>query len=691
MNKSFIKCLATLALSALVLCMLAACDSEPVCQHQWSEADCLNASSCTLCGEVQAEAMGHDWTEATCESPENCSRCGETQGEASGHSYGKWMLDEMDMYRICTVCENSESAEIDYPLYLKQEIVGCWNLSYIIRDENLYFPDRLPHNQPDTEIIFDEDGSIFSCDYDKKDLGVEWTFDRAAFDSSESLHKIYISAGEALSDAYFSCIDNSITFTMTNSDGDIVVLSKDHGEGIAPLLIGEWAAYSENSIYSISFLEDRSFTADFDGEVSGFWQPRPSGSSSSMATLLLNYRKDGKEKTVYSSLTGFNPGISQQAQKDYMSLSVFSDNRYMTFSLDVKERLTESVEKMDTALLGTWTSIDYTVSSNGAENSGLSTDYSITFLEDGNFTAKLHKDFSGKWTRRDISSDGLGMSYTYHIITSGASEYSYFNVSSDGRGYLYLNTGKENYYYNFKQMNEEELAAQNELIEKAPTMIVGEWFAADNSGIDAAFNEDGTFALNLAGERYNGLWYFNSMHEYSDTIYYYFDMETDYETFYKVIYGPDFDYSSYINPDDPSEYVEESALYLTAKNGVCTLNIESYLCNCMMTDATGLAAAQEAAAAIVGHWSANTATNYNQDTKQGTDVDVDFYIDISEDGSLTGYAGRDIQGTWSYFDSENGVPRYLIEYSGSEMGSMATLNGDCLSAYFNPYIIDFNK
>ena len=109
---------------ALLLCLLASCGAapapetqpatKPACQHQWSEADCLNGSSCTLCGEVQSEPLGHSWTAATCESPEKCTRCSETHGDALKHRFGKWLLSSNQMYRVCAFCGQAETAQLDY-------------------------------------------------------------------------------------------------------------------------------------------------------------------------------------------------------------------------------------------------------------------------------------------------------------------------------------------------------------------------------------------------------------------------------------------------------------------------------------------------------------------------------------------------------------------------------------------------
>lgn len=64
-------------------------NSEKVCEHEYTEATCETPSYCTLCREVNGDAVGHTLTEATCTTPATCSVCGEIKGEALGHSFAE--------------------------------------------------------------------------------------------------------------------------------------------------------------------------------------------------------------------------------------------------------------------------------------------------------------------------------------------------------------------------------------------------------------------------------------------------------------------------------------------------------------------------------------------------------------------------------------------------------------------------
>lgn len=70
----------------LVLCMFAillcsAVLTGCVCEHEWVDANCTAAKTCSKCAEAEGEELGHIWEDATRESPKTCSRCGETEGD----------------------------------------------------------------------------------------------------------------------------------------------------------------------------------------------------------------------------------------------------------------------------------------------------------------------------------------------------------------------------------------------------------------------------------------------------------------------------------------------------------------------------------------------------------------------------------------------------------------------------------
>ena len=56
--------------------------------HEWTEATCTEARTCSVCGETDGAPLGHDYGMASCDEAAVCQRCGENSGAALGHSWG---------------------------------------------------------------------------------------------------------------------------------------------------------------------------------------------------------------------------------------------------------------------------------------------------------------------------------------------------------------------------------------------------------------------------------------------------------------------------------------------------------------------------------------------------------------------------------------------------------------------------
>lgn len=105
----------------LFLCMLTGCG----CAHEWAEATCTTAKTCSKCGETEGEALGHQWERATCIAPETCSACAETRGDMLAHVFGDWqVISETEMERPCEVCGHAETAPIDDAVLVENYLNG---------------------------------------------------------------------------------------------------------------------------------------------------------------------------------------------------------------------------------------------------------------------------------------------------------------------------------------------------------------------------------------------------------------------------------------------------------------------------------------------------------------------------------------------------------------------------------------
>ena len=106
------------ALILFLLLTLLALFSCGECEHDFSEANCLEAKKCTLCGISEGSPLGHNFSEATCTAPRTCTECGAVEGEPIAHSFGMWTVkiaatctSDGVRERVCE-CGEKESAVI---------------------------------------------------------------------------------------------------------------------------------------------------------------------------------------------------------------------------------------------------------------------------------------------------------------------------------------------------------------------------------------------------------------------------------------------------------------------------------------------------------------------------------------------------------------------------------------------------
>lgn len=86
-------------LASFILCamLLTGCQ----CEHEWTEANCTAARTCSKCDATEGNALGHTWAEASCAAPKTCTVCAATEGEALAHI---WTDATYQTAAVCTVC-----------------------------------------------------------------------------------------------------------------------------------------------------------------------------------------------------------------------------------------------------------------------------------------------------------------------------------------------------------------------------------------------------------------------------------------------------------------------------------------------------------------------------------------------------------------------------------------------------------
>lgn len=115
---------AVLVISAIFLSF--AC--VPKHEHDFSQTECGQVLTCSICGQTKDEIKEHTWIEATCTTPKICAECGQIGGDPLGHTtnfgvcercgakVGKELLEQFDdeAFAINTITMTVSNTILDY-------------------------------------------------------------------------------------------------------------------------------------------------------------------------------------------------------------------------------------------------------------------------------------------------------------------------------------------------------------------------------------------------------------------------------------------------------------------------------------------------------------------------------------------------------------------------------------------------
>lgn len=82
--------------------------------HEWQDATCTAAKTCSICGNTDGNSLGHQWADATCSTPKTCSVCGETTGKPISH---KWKRATCELPKTCSLCGAQEGGPLGHHYY----------------------------------------------------------------------------------------------------------------------------------------------------------------------------------------------------------------------------------------------------------------------------------------------------------------------------------------------------------------------------------------------------------------------------------------------------------------------------------------------------------------------------------------------------------------------------------------------
>lgn len=137
--------------------------SENAHEHDWIDATCEEPKTCSICGEIEGEALGHDW-DLTVDRP-TCTRCSETRDGTPTE-----LIDNVDIFsdndsNITWSCGND------------------WILAEISFDSDV----TLDFIKDSADIIYDINGSLG----DLKD-NIDFIYESVFSDTAEELANLSI-------------------------------------------------------------------------------------------------------------------------------------------------------------------------------------------------------------------------------------------------------------------------------------------------------------------------------------------------------------------------------------------------------------------------------------------------------------------------------------------------------------------
>lgn len=702
------KKLLILSLLILCLCVLAGCE----CKHEWVEADCLTAKTCTKCEAVEGDPLGHDFAPATCQAPETCTRCGLTQGESLGHefapatcqapetcsrcgevrgetlphTYSDWVLGDTDMTRACVNCGTQETTALDREVYLQQLLSGHWDLYgttdngqsysvYNFKNDFLYYFSAASDG---SAVLYNgkEASNFTSCTLEKYEE-IDGTGTYSFVLTSEDGVQVY---------GYILDMENEDGLVFPTGESSQILLTKNRE--LAAAMEGTWAATANGQVCALTLNADRSFSGDLGGQVTGTWQLKPPYISYGYRTayITLRYTRDGEAHTESLSVDlGYaNTTLEAYLRQDgYLSFGIsLDDDTYLNFTHMSQEDLAlleaamaEGREK----ITGEWTSTEVSTwsysSSTWDERS--TTDYTITFAEDGTFTASLDQERSGTWEFQDAYVSGGTASYSYCLYFDGVSDSVYAHISTYDDAELSFGKSSQSSSTNisFEQPNPEKAAAEEAAMREGAAALAGTWNSLYVSEYDSntgsstyknvldytiTFAEDGTFTASMDGER-TGTWEFDDWYVYDSG---------DGTEKNSYSFNLHFDGAS----GRTNIYVDNYSLSL----GTNSKSVEFLKMSEEEWDAL-----RKGLELPVGSWTAVNAGIWNSQTNAQQTLDTSgCTLTVNADFTCSGMIGTTaVSGTWclTYYNSEEGYYSYTLSngtsaHHGFSIGSDGALN-----------------
>lgn len=504
-----------LSLALTLTLLLSACGE---CQHEWTEADCVTGSVCTKCDEPGQPALGHDWSAATCTAPETCTRCAATQGSPLDHTFGDWSFENGQMFRLCTGCSAEERTDADPEVYLQQVLPGHWDFTAYEIDGQRLTSDDLRYGSVGPYAAMNADGTCTFFNGSRLFENGTWKF--TEYKQTEDFGNTYY-----LEASFPDTTPALIALGDREGQPHLYFIAPDTGyiqlhqnKPLASALTGCWSGINNGTLYTLQLNADRTVTGDLDGPVTGTWhlEPVTQNNNYRSCTLMILYYKEDYPSAIITSLSLGSTEQPLEEALENLSFSMWQNRlgsvRFERSDPTLQQQLEDAVAAGPGKLIGTWQSemLEYRLISDGTETRLDTTEYSMTFAEDGTFTAIFDKEYTGTWKFNSADQANDEIRYRYHLLFDGAERN--MEIETIGRGRIYFG-GSNDVHSIFSWFNQISDGTQDHAA-LAPDLITGTWTtvameqsrtAVDPIPYTLTVNPDGTFTADF-GETVTGTW-----------------------------------------------------------------------------------------------------------------------------------------------------------------------------------------
>lgn len=358
------------------------------------------------CTQPCSEHSYGDWITEGEEIYRVCTICEEK--ELHTHTYGQWEFTATKMSRVCEECESKERVDIDRKLAIPSLLKGHWDFDTAIINEKTIRGYDLEEQEIGHYLSLREDGTGVYWDT-KTEQSVTWTF---------------LSYGDDVYQCTLTLADGKqLDMALNQAKSLLAIIIDDHHyvylskfEDMTPYLTGSYYTVKDNILSYVTLSEDHTFAGDVNGPVHGTWYLRPMKTwddGSVHIDLLFCVEQNGSTQITHNTFGFFSRSdfINQDSLTTFPLQFENIDGKRLNYQLykHITAEELEAVKQLKhdalQALKTVWYST-YALTWNDHNDENMHTKlagFSITFEADGTFTSQFDTAMSGTWTLEEFS------------------------------------------------------------------------------------------------------------------------------------------------------------------------------------------------------------------------------------------------------------------------------------------------